>query len=293
MFKNFKQKRFSYFLGAIYALSLFAVGLVLLGHASAWWLVAGIVWSKYIQLIGHSIGMHRYFSHRGFKTTPGRHRFIAWHSLLLGVGSPIQYAGQHRAHHKFVDTDLDWTGPKQVGALKTALGLWEFNGHNLIKTKGFCSPRDWIKDATCKQIHDNYYRVWAALSVITLLIDPYVFLFLLAFPSFFYHVELNIFINWTGHAIGYRNFNTDDTTANSQLVQWWTLGEGLHNNHHAYAHLYDFATHRGETDVSAWVIEKFFSSDPEYLAKHRKKFDQAPGTLAPLMTDKEPAELPT
>jgi stearoyl-CoA desaturase (Delta-9 desaturase) len=271
MWKEFKQQKFRWFLITVYLLSFFAIGLVIFGKASPWWLLAGLLWSKYIQLIGHSIGMHRYFSHRGFKTTPFKHKFIAWHSLLLGVGSPIQYAGQHRAHHKFVDTDKDWTGPRQVGALKTALGLWEFNGHNLVKTKGFCPARDWLKDKTCKFIHDHYYHIWGIASI--------VFLFLLALPSFIYHLELNLFVNWTGHAIGYRNFNTDDTTRNLMWVQYWTLGEGLHNNHHAYGNMYDFGTHVGEPDFSARVIERFFSSDDEYLKKHRVKFNLLPGQL--------------
>ena len=58
---------------------------------------------------------------------------------------------------------------------------------------------------------------------------------------------------------GYRNFNTDDETVNSHFWNWLTLGEGLHNNHHAKPGEYNFAfTKRPrEWDISAVIIDKF------------------------------------
>jgi stearoyl-CoA desaturase (delta-9 desaturase) len=86
-------------------------------------------------------------------------------------------------------------------------------------------------------------------------------LYLLALPSLIYHVELNVWVNCVGHSWGYRNFNTADQSRNNQWVQTVSLGEGLHNNHHAYAKLYDFAIKKGESDISAWFIEKFLAVD--------------------------------
>jgi fatty-acid desaturase len=42
-------------------------------------------------------------------------------------------------------------------------------------------------------------------------------------------------------------------------LQTFSLGEGLHNNHHAHAQLYNFAVKKGESDISAWFIEKFLA----------------------------------
>ena len=257
--KKINKNKYRLFLGTIYLVSFYAIGLILFGDVSAWWLLAALVWSKIIQLIGHSVGMHRYFSHKSFNTTLNGERLMAWTSLLLGVGSPIQYARNHRQHHKVVDQPSDWHSPKNDGRLYTALGIWEFNSLSWFMERGGMTPRDLLVHPTYRFIHDHYYKIWGALTAITLLINWHITLYLLAVPSFIYHIELNVWVNCVGHSWGYRNFNTEDQSRNNQWVQTFSLGEGLHNNHHAHAQLYDFAVKKGESDISAWFIEKFLA----------------------------------
>jgi fatty-acid desaturase len=154
---------------------------------------------------------------------------------------------------------MDWHSPKNDGRLYTALGIWEFNSLKWFMERGGMTPRDLISHPTYRFIHDHYYKIWSALTVITLLIDWHITVYLLALPSLIYHIELNVWVNCVGHSWGYRNFETDDTSRNNQWVQTVSLGEGLHNNHHANAQLYDFAVKQGESDISAWVIEKFLA----------------------------------
>lgn len=257
--KKINTNKYRLFLGTIYLVSFYAIGLILFGDVSAWWLLAALVWSKIIQLIGHSVGMHRYFSHKSFNTTLNGERLMAWTSLLLGVGSPIQYARNHRQHHKVVDKPTDWHSPKNDGRLYTALGIWEFNSLSWFMERGGMTPRDLLVHPTYRFIHDHYYKIWGALTAITLLINWHITLYLLAVPSFIYHIELNVWVNCVGHSWGYRNFDTEDQSRNNQWVQTFSLGEGLHNNHHAHAQLYDFAVKKGESDISAWFIEKFLA----------------------------------
>jgi stearoyl-CoA desaturase (delta-9 desaturase) len=105
------------------------------------------------------------------------------------------------------------------------------------------------------------------------LIDWHITLYLLALPSLIYHFELNMFVNCSGHSWGYRNFDTTDESKNSKLVQYWTLGEGLHNNHHAHAQLYNFAVKKGESDISAWFIDKFLAIDGPQTQAGRMRID--------------------
>ena len=82
-FNNFlKANRFRCFLGLIYLISWYGIYLLFNG-VSLWWFLAGLVWSKVIQLIGHSIGMHRYFSHRTFDTTPYGEKLMAWTQVYI------------------------------------------------------------------------------------------------------------------------------------------------------------------------------------------------------------------
>jgi stearoyl-CoA desaturase (delta-9 desaturase) len=277
MFSQLKNilnaNKFRIFLGLIYLTSFYGI-FMLFNGVSLWWLLAGLVWSKLIQLIGHSIGMHRYFSHKSFNTTPFGEKLMAWTSLLLGVGSPIQYARNHRQHHKVTDKETDWHSPVVDGELYTALGIWEFNSLKWFMDRGGMTPRDLIVHPTYRFIHDHYYKIWAALTAVTLLIDWRITVFLLAVPSWIYHVELNVFVNWIGHTHGYRNFDTEDRSKNNGWVHLWTLGEGLHNNHHANANCYDFAVKDSEAfDVSAWVIDKFLAVPGENTERGRIRID--------------------
>ena len=59
-------------------------------------------------------------------------------------------------------------------------------------------------------------------------------------------------INGVGHAKGYRNFQTDDTSTN--IVPWGILigGEELHNNHHAYGSSAKLSARGYEFDIG-WL----------------------------------------
>lgn len=257
--KIINKNKFRIFLSLVYIIAFVGVGLVVFGTVSLWWILAALVWSKIIQLIGHSCGMHRYFSHKSFNTTLMGENLMAWTSVLLGVGSPLQYARNHRQHHKVTDKPTDWHSPKNDGKLYTALGIWEFNSLSWFMARGGMTPRDLISHPTYRYIHDNYYQIWGILAFWLCLIDWHLAVYMLALPSLIFHIELNVWVNCVGHSWGYRNFETDDTSRNNQWVQTFSLGEGLHNNHHANAQLYDFAVKKGESDISAWFIDKFLA----------------------------------
>ena len=140
-----------------------------------------------------------------------------------------------------------------------ALGLWEFRSVKYFMMQGGQSPRDWIANKTTRFIHNNYYLIWSILTVVTLLINWKIALYLLYLPAFIYHLQLGIFINYIGHTFGYRNFDVKDQSTNNKWVHWWLLGEGLHNNHHAQPWRYNWKIEDNDAfDVSGWVIDKFF-----------------------------------
>jgi len=255
MFNFWKQNRYRILLAIIYIVGIASFFL----GASIWWFVSALLWNKIIELIGHSIGMHRYFTHKSFQTTPFKEKVIAWFSVLLGVGSPIAYVRNHRHHHEVTDQERDVHSPHQHNVFKIALGLWEFSSIKYLVQQGGTTPRDWISNKVVRYIHDNYYKIWGILTIITLCIDWKVTVYLLYLPAFIYHLQLGIFINWIGHTYGNRNFETKDKSRNNNWVHWWLLGEGLHNNHHAQPWRYNWKIKNTDAfDVSGWTIDKFF-----------------------------------
>jgi len=55
-------------------------------------------------------------------------------------------------------------------------------------------------------------------------------------------------VNSLGHAMGGRNFDTDDNSRNNHLAAWLIFGEGYQNNHHQYPASARFSYRRTEVD---------------------------------------------
>jgi len=66
-------------------------------------------------------------------------------------------------------------------------------------------------------------------------------------------------VNSLGHAVGGRNFETDDNSRNNHLAAWLIFGEGFQNNHHRYPGSAKFSYRRHEIDlgyVACVALEK-------------------------------------
>ena len=79
-----------------------------------------------LRMFGVTAGYHRYFAHRGFKTS----RFFAFTLAFLAQSSAqrgiLWWAGNHRQHHRFSDTDDDVHSPVRRGFWHAHLG-WFFS----------------------------------------------------------------------------------------------------------------------------------------------------------------------
>lgn len=231
------------------------------------WTLLSFLISKIITIPAHHIAMHRYFAHKSFVTTKGRHVFLTWVSILLGAGSPVLYSTTHRHHHKHSDDKYDVHSPKN--SILESLGGWHikpfewFNKEKQVRTV----PKDLIRDPTIRFVHHNYFKLWAGLITLGLLlgiIDWHIPLFIFFAPLGWYVFSSGMFVNTLNHLttkISYRNFNTNDNSQNNIIVHWYTLGEGLHNNHHACPNEYNQAIKTNEFDIVGWLIKRFFIVD--------------------------------
>src|SRR4051812_40350048 len=83
----------------------------------SWKLVALAVALYYVRMAATTIGYHRYFSHRSFKTSR------AWQFVLASAAEPsaqkaaLWWAAHHREHHRSSGLPGDPRSPK--------LGFWE------------------------------------------------------------------------------------------------------------------------------------------------------------------------
>ena len=78
-------------------------------------LVLGFLWYQLIAIFGLSIGLHRYFAHRQFKTTKVFETISLFLSMLAFSRSPLGWIGAHRIHHRYSDTNNDPHSPAHKG----------------------------------------------------------------------------------------------------------------------------------------------------------------------------------
>lgn len=218
-------------------------------YASPYWLFLSIVGWILIVRIGGEVGLHRYFTHRSFTTSKFKDWILTVLAILNCAGSPLMWVGVHRKHHAKTDTDHDPHGNQPIWRVWST--FWR---PYTIEMKYVA---DLVKNPTQRFIHQHYFKI---------IIFTYIALFLIKWEIavFFISTSSVIAIHSAGmvnslcHRFGYRNFETNDKSTNNTLVNWLTLGSGLHNNHHADPMNYSNKKLKNEIDFPGWIIDKFF-----------------------------------
>ncbi|MBL8020665.1 MAG: fatty acid desaturase [Leptospirales bacterium] len=236
-------------LGFVLALHIvLGVGIFLKPVATDWLGFAG--GAVLLGMVGVNVGLHRYFSHKSFKTSRA-FQFVLGILGALVFTDPIAFAGKHRLHHRHVDTALDVHGP-QFGWYQSWIGSLADPGYSASEIRA--QAPDLIKFP--ELLFLNRFGVLIALLLFTSLC----FFFGLRFASISYllPVVMSIhaagIVNTLGHSWGYRNFASRDTSTNSWLAQIFSFGEGWHNNHHAFPTSAQCGFTLTEWDPVYWII---------------------------------------
>jgi stearoyl-CoA desaturase (delta-9 desaturase) len=225
--------------------------------------------------VGVTVGFHRLFTHRSFKTSPAlRGVFAALGSAAI-EGPVISWVADHRKHHAFSDEEGDPHSPHvgHGGGIRGTLrGLFHAHlGWLFIHTQRGSKDRfapDLQKDRVVSFV-DRTFLFWAAVGLgipfglgvaiggtietglTGLLWGGAVRVFVL------HHVTYSI--NSLCHVFGKRNFETDDESRNLAWLAPLSLGEAWHNNHHAFPTSAVHGLRRWQLDPSAlviWTLEK-------------------------------------
>ena len=210
-----------------------------------------------ISKVGASIGQHRYFTHKSFKMSEAKEKIVALLAVLSTTGSTLQYVTVHRYHHANSDNGKDLHSPHEIGYWRS---FWHWYTEDPTSLVPVSTIKDLIRKPWLISFHKYYFAIISLYIVLLAIIDPNLILFCYIIPagfSWWSSAVLSLPLHLTSQ--GYRNFETSDTTVNSHFWNWLTLGEGLHNNHHARPGEYNFAfTNRPkEWDISAVIIDKF------------------------------------
>jgi stearoyl-CoA desaturase (delta-9 desaturase) len=219
--------------------------------------------------LGVTVGFHRLFTHRSFKTGKVlRFTFAVLGSMAI-EGPLIEWVTNHRQHHRFSDESGDPHSPHGHGTgVRGALaGLAHAHLGWIMGGDYVCDPGRYSKDLLDDPVAsfvDRTFVVWAlgglalafgmgfALTgtvdggLTALLWGGAVRLFLLHHATFS--------INSLCHFFGRQPFDTGDHSRNLAWLAVPTLGEAWHNNHHAFPTSARHGERRWQIDPSWWVI---------------------------------------
>ena len=259
--------------GIVTAVPVLALGLVV-------WQVWGdfLRWSDVVVFaimyvatgLGVTVGFHRHFTHRSFKTKKPVRATLAVLGSAAIEGPIISWVADHRKHHTFSDQEGDPHSPHvgHGGGFRGALkGLFHAHvGWLFIHTQRGARKRyarDLLEDPVVSFV-DRHFLAWVIGGLVA------AFALGWAIGGSFYaaltgllwggavrmlvvhHVTYSI--NSLCHFFGRRRFETGDESRNLFWLSLPTFGESWHNNHHAFPTSAMHGMRAWELDPSALVI---------------------------------------
>lgn len=223
-----------------------AFSLLALPTATTFELLIATMSYFFMACIGGTITYHRLISHKAFKSPQ-------WFKILGllcgawgGYGSPLSWAAVHREHHRFVDLPQDPHSPLHKS-------WWQVQWLSALEKPNLRYVPDLFLDKLTIFFHRNYLRLHLLLVILIALISPRALLYAYLWPAFFVW-NLASLVNVLGHRVGYRNWETKDSSQNNWILGILVFGEGWHNNHHAKPNRFSFRKNWWELDISEWVI---------------------------------------
>ena len=219
-----------------------------------------------LNILTISVGYHRALAHQAVRLHPLlRRSIVAGGNWITGL-DPKAWVVMHRLHHEHSDTPLDPHSPRNVGAFGIAgaqLRSYERVLIGLVKKDPAFTryARDLefpVGILIRRKLWYLPYLVHAVFALaLAIAIGP--LLGLAYFLGMMSHPIQGALVNWLGHAVGGRNFDTDDNSRNNHVAAWLILGEGFQNNHHRYPASATFSYRRHEIDfgyVACLLLER-------------------------------------
>ncbi len=164
-------------------------------------------------------------------------------------------------HHAYSDTEKDPHSPHHTENLFTM--MWETKNvyNDLIFNKMVVDPQfdnnypEWKFIDTVGE--NAFYRVIWGTFYALLYIAAYIWLDMPWYLFFLLPIHWlmgpihGAIVNWSGHKYGYSNYDNNDKSKNSLILDFLMLGELFQNNHHKLPNRVNFGT-------------KWFEFDPTY-----------------------------
>ncbi|HVD98295.1 MAG TPA: acyl-CoA desaturase [Cytophagaceae bacterium] len=214
----------------------------------------------YLSLFSQTFFLHRYSAHKMFDMNKFWEKFFyifTWLTQGSSFLSPRAYAILHRMHHAYSDTEKDPHSPHFHSNVFTM--MWKTKAiYNTFLDKNTKVEERFSKDIPCwdfvEKLGDNWISriAWGTgYAIFYIIFADYWWLYLLLPIHFLMGPVHGAIVNWFGHKLGYANFDNNDKSKNTLVVDILMGGELFQNNHHKHADSPNFA-------------KKWYEFDPTY-----------------------------
>lgn len=213
--------------------------------------------------IGITAGFHRHFAHKSFSAKPALQIFLGVAGSMAAQGPVLNWASTHRRHHQNTDKTGDPHSPYIRGDQRLGFFRGFFHSHiGWMITDNMTNPVKYTPDLLRDRLTtfvNRWYLLWVGLGILIpglacgvvggtssdflqgVLWGGFVRLFLVHHAFWL--------IGSLAHIVGVRVFVTNDQSRNNFFSALLNLGEGWHNNHHAFSSSARFGLRWYQIDV--------------------------------------------
>ena len=230
-------------LGVVGAIATLAMGRVTLTHLALF--AAGFLLTG----LGITVGFHRLLTHRSFETHPAIEALLLAFGSMAVEGAAKEWVSLHLQHHAHSDVEGDPHSPKE-GFFHAH---WGWMMHVVNQRNGRYTAA----------VERDPVAMWASRTFMIWVGVGYLVPFLIAgwegfiwgglFRQFAVQ-QVTFAVNSAAHCWGARPFDTRDESRNNWWVGLLALGEGWHNNHHAFPSSAFHGLRWWQFDLSGHVI---------------------------------------
>ncbi|KAJ9559803.1 hypothetical protein OSB04_004963 [Centaurea solstitialis] len=210
---------------------------------------------------GVTLGYHRLLCHRSFKLPKWLEYFFVYCGAHAFQRDPMFYVNTHRNHHKYSDTNRDPIVIASHGFWYCNMG-WLFNNDHVAKQCGELRGGEYSKVPELKAqwfyrfLHYTYFWHPTALATLVYLHGGFPYLaWAMGMRGVVVHQFASL-VTYVSHVWGDRPWNSPDTSTNNWWVAMLSLGEGWHNNHHAFPRSARHGFEDWQFDLT-WELIKF------------------------------------
>jgi stearoyl-CoA desaturase (delta-9 desaturase) len=232
--------------------------LVHLGCAAAVW--SGISWDAvvicatlyWLRMFAIGAGYHRYFSHRSYSTSRPFQFVLAFLAQSSAQKSVLWWAAKHRHHHLHSDSEQDVHSPRHRGFFYSHLG-WIFSRKH--DTTDLTKVADLARYPELMWLHRYELVPPLVLGILCFVVAGWTGLVVGFLWSTVLVYHATFCINSLAHVRGRKRYVTGDDSRNNWLLALVTMGEGWHNNHHAFQSSVRQGFRWWEIDLTYYILK--------------------------------------